>query len=243
MWWRGVGLVVMVVVSAAVGSGCGPKRVALAPPMPPPAPTFEEIARAHPLGCIQNERIDAWERRLRHESRFRRSTEIILGRAEPYLPRLVRILRTEGVPSKLAFLPVIESAYVPTARGTRDSVGLWQFQTATARRFGLTVMRGRDERLHPERATLAAARYLSWLHDRYQDWPLALAAYNAGEGRVDRALRGWEDATFWDLADAGRLPSITRDYVPRFIAVVRVVHDNHPCSVEQKRPLQYARAN
>jgi membrane-bound lytic murein transglycosylase D len=239
MWRRYVGLLGLLVLAVA-GSGCGPKRVALMPPAPPPRPTFEEIVRAHPLGCIQNERIDAWERRLRHERRFRRSTEIILDRAEPYLPRLVPILRQSGVPSKLAFLPVIESAYVATARGTRDSVGLWQIQTATARRFGLVVRRGQDERLHPERATQAAARYLSWLYERYQDWPLALAAYNAGEGRVDRALRGRPDATFWDLADAGRLPSITRDYVPRFIAVVRLVHGNHPCSIEQRRPLQVA---
>jgi membrane-bound lytic murein transglycosylase D len=80
----------------------------------------------------------------------------------------------------------------------------------------------RDDRLHPERATLAAARYLHFLGTRYGDWPLAIAAYNAGERRVDRALARDPSATFWELADRGYLPRTSTDFVPRFLAVVRL---------------------
>jgi len=89
----------------------------------------------------------------------------------------------------------------------------------------------RDDRLQPERATRAAARYLRLLHERYGDWPLALAAYNAGEHRVDRALARDPEASFWRLAERGYLPRISRDYVPRFFAVVRVAGEREPTAV------------
>jgi len=78
------------------------------------------------------------------------------------------------------------------------------------------------------RATEAAVRYLRYLYDRYEDWPLALAAYNCGEGRVDRALGRSPGATFWDLAEQHHLPRISRDYVQRFLALVRVAEEEEP---------------
>src|SRR5438132_1570928 len=136
-----------------------------------------------------------------------------------------------GVPPSLALLPVIESGFYPTARGRRGERGLWQLRRATARRFGLVVNAHRDDRVQPERATRAAAQYLRLLHDRYGDWPLALAAYNAGERRVDRALARDPEASFWRLAERGYLPRSSRDYVPRFFAVVRVAGEQEPTAV------------
>src|SRR5439155_463797 len=95
------------------------------------------------------------------------------------------------------------------ARGTEPAPA-----AERARRFGLVVNAHRDDRLQPERATRAAARYLHILYERYGDWPLALAAYNAGERRVDRALARDPEASFWSLAERGWLPRISREYVP-----------------------------
>jgi membrane-bound lytic murein transglycosylase D len=136
----------------------------------------------------------------------------------------------EGLPPSLALLPVIESSFQADAGALDGGRGLWQLQVRTARRFGLVVGKRHDDRLHPERATRAAARYLSALHERYGDWPLALAAYNAGEGRVDRALGRHPGASFWELAEARHLPRVSCDYVPRFLAVVRVVEAQPGCS-------------
>jgi membrane-bound lytic murein transglycosylase D len=185
--------------------------------------------------------IDAWERRLRAERRFYAATVHGVQRGQPYLDRFRQILEDADLPPSLALLPVIESGFRPRARGPRDSVGLWQFQAPTARRFGLIVNRRRDDRLNPDLATRAAARYLKYLHRHYRDWPLALAAYNCGEGRVDRALRRRPGATFWDLAEHHGLPRISRAYVPRFLAVVRVVEDVKTCRRPPRGSLAAAR--
>ena len=182
----------------------------------PPAPSATE------LHGLANRRIDVWEHRLRALPSLRRATEESLARGASYLPRLCAILGEHGLPPDLALLPVVESAFWPTARGRSGERGLWQLRRATARRFGLVVNARRDDRLNPDRATRAAARYLVFLHARYGEWPLALAAYNAGERRVDRALRRGRRADFWQLADRRLLPRTSREYVPHFLAVVRV---------------------
>ena len=173
--------------------------------------------------------IDVWEYRLREGRRFRGHTDHIITRATPYLPRIREILAEAELPASLALLPAIESSFNPRVCGYRDSCGLWQLRAKTARRFGLVVRRSRDERNDPERATLAAARYLRFLYQRYGDWPLALAAYNAGEGRIDRALRRKPGATFWELARSRHLPRTSCNYVPRFLALLRVVEPDSTC--------------
>jgi Transglycosylase SLT domain len=190
-----------------------PPSVTAIPPPAPPASQFDRLAHRH---------IDVWEHRLRTQPALREATEDSLARGAAYLPRLCAILGQYGLPADLALLPVVESGFWPTARGRSGERGLWQLRRATARRFGLIVNTRRDDRLHPERATRAAARYLALLYARYEDWPLALAAYNAGERRVDRALARERSADFWRLADHGLLPRTSRDYVPHFLAVVRV---------------------
>ena len=190
------------------------------------------------LACIAHPSVAMWEHRLRGHHPTRRETRRSLARGARYLPDMRGIISDAGLPPSLALLPLVESGFYPQARGRLDEVGLWQLRPDTARRFGLCVGAQRDDRLDPARSTRAAARYLRFLHRRYRDWPLALAAYNAGERRVDRALAHQPSATFWQLAEARRLPRTSREYVPRFLAVVRFVEGADRCP-----PTSFARAD
>ncbi len=198
-------------------------------PTEPPPVVAVPVAGPPRLACLDHPLIVAWERRLHSHDQLQADTREAVARGGQYLPRLRQILADTGVPTSLALLPVVESSFQVDARGHLDELGLWQLRIDTARRFGLLVDPGHDERLHPARSTLAAARYLRFLHARYSDWPLALAAYNAGERRVDRALAACPHATFWQLADGHRLPRTSRDYVPRFLAVVRMIEGVQSC--------------
>jgi membrane-bound lytic murein transglycosylase D len=145
-------------------------------------------------------------------------------RSGRYLPMIRRVLREEGVPEALAYLAAVESNFNPLARSPARAVGLWQFTAPTARAFGLRIHRPwYDERLDPEAATHAAARLLAYLYDRYGNWELALAAYNAGEARVNaaiaRARRAGRPADYWNL----RLPRQTRGFVPAFLAIAAIM--------------------
>jgi membrane-bound lytic murein transglycosylase D len=207
---------------SALVAGCEVPRGAA--PLVPTAAPAPRAPVPEQLACIQHPRIDAWERRLRAASRGAAGAPADLARGRPYLPRLRPLVSAAGLPPALALLPAVESGFDPRARGRAGERGLWQLRAATARRFGLVVSAARDDRMAPERATRAAARYLRFLHDRYGDWLLALAAYNLGEARLDRARARRPRATYWELAEAGVLPGRSRDYVPRFLALVRL-HD------------------
>jgi hypothetical protein len=225
-------LILLLVLGAAA---CGPRRNAepllndRAAASPQVADGGGPVVERSEFACLDHPLIDAWEDRLRTQRAFRVTTIDSLVRGNQYLGRFREILREAGLPPALALLPVVESSFRVNARGPGGSVGLWQLQAPTARRFGLIVNKRHDERLDPERATQAAVAYLAMLHDRYEDWPLALAAYNAGEGRVDRALKKLPDADYWSLIAAHRLSPITRDYVPRFFATVRMVEASPAC--------------
>src|SRR5262249_4954808 len=143
-----------------------------------------------------------------------------------------------GLPPSLALLPAVESGFRANARGHFGDLGLWQLRKPTARRFGLVVTAHRDDRLHPERATLAAARYLRVLHRRYNDWPPTLAASSAAEARAARAGAGPPGRTSWQRAAAGHLPRTSRDFVPRFLALVRLSEDPRLCEPEGTVPAQ-----
>jgi membrane-bound lytic murein transglycosylase D len=146
----------------------------------------------------------------------------LVARGEKLLPELKRIVAEAGAPRGLALVAAIESGFRPDARGRRGERGLWQLKPDRARQLGLVVTATRDDRIDPARATRAAARHLLELRDRYDDWALALAAYSAGDGRIDGALRGRRGATFWELADQGHLPRTARNFVANVFALVRV---------------------
>jgi membrane-bound lytic murein transglycosylase D len=149
-----------------------------------------------------------------------------LQRADFYQDWVRQVFQTVGVPQDLSHLAMVESGYLPTARSHAGAVGMWQFMAGTGKGLGLRVDEIVDERMDPVRSTYAAARHLRDLSQVYNgDWALAVAAYNAGTGRISRGLRTYNVGTFWELAQAGDLAEETKHYVPRLYAVTIIGHD------------------
>jgi hypothetical protein len=142
------------------------------------------------------------------------------GRREPWLPTVAAILRQHGLPAELVGAAAIESGLNPWALSPKGARGLWQLMPETARRYGLVVDSRRDERLDPVKSTRAAAQYLRDLYAQFQDWSLALAAYNVGEDRIERALERSNARDFWTLSRRTAVPRETRRYVPAVLARV-----------------------
>lgn len=138
-------------------------------------------------------------------------------RLEPYREMIERVLQDEGLPAELLWVGLVESGFNPDARSPKNAVGIWQLVPETAERFGL-VLSGRDERTDPLKSTRAAAKYLKLLYARFGDWPLALAAYNAGEHRIQLAIDRANTTDFWRLREVGVLPRETQAYVPAVLA-------------------------
>jgi hypothetical protein len=166
-----------------------------------------------------------------------------LDRLDQLRPTVEPILDNEGVPRELLAVVLIESAAQPFAASPREARGLWQFIPGTARQYGLAVTGSVDERVSVGVATRAAARYLRDLYSHFQDWPLALAGYNAGQGAVDGALERSGASTFWQLKSSAWLPEETRNYVPAVLAAMQLLNTK-PISVPgaevQRNPWVYA---
>jgi membrane-bound lytic murein transglycosylase D len=154
-----------------------------------------------------------------------------MRRGSKYLPMIQNVFRAEGLPLDLAYVPLVESAFNPNALSRTQAKGVWQFMRGTGLENGLRQDWYIDERSDPEKATLAAAKYLSTLGKLFDgDWHLALASYNGGPGRVQRALKASHLDDFWSMANRrGLLPNETRDYVPMILAAVLIA----------KNPAQY----
>jgi soluble lytic murein transglycosylase-like protein len=144
-------------------------------------------------------------------------------RVQGLRPVLEPILREEGVPQQMAAVVLIESGGLTTALSTKGARGLWQIMPGTARRYGLVVTPTVDERLDPYKSTRAAAHYLRDLHTQFGSWPLALAAYNAGEDTVQRALDRALARKFTSIAGASMLPLETRRYVPAVLDAIGLI--------------------
>lgn len=147
----------------------------------------------------------------------------MLGLGELYFPLFEEKLAKHNIPLELKHLAIVESALNPTATSRVGAKGLWQFMYRTGLMYGLHANSYVDERSDPELATEAACRYLKYLHGLYNDWNLALAAYNAGPGNVNKAIRRAGGSTDYWVVRA-YLPQETQNYVPAFIAVVYVMH-------------------
>ena len=150
-----------------------------------------------------------------------------LSRGSQYLPMIQGVFRAEGLPLDLAYVPLIESAFKTNALSRAKAKGVWQFMRGTARENGLRHDWYVDERSDPEKATRAAAKYLKTLHGMFDgDWHLALASYNGGPGRVQRALRRSGRSDFWTLTRTSRyLPRETREYVPMILAAIVIARN------------------
>jgi membrane-bound lytic murein transglycosylase D len=150
-------------------------------------------------------------------------TSRVMGLAEIYFPMFEAILDQYDLPLELKYLAVVESALIPTAGSHAGAKGLWQFMYRTGKVYDLQVTSYVDDRFDPYKSTIAAARHLQDLYDIYQDWSLVLAAYNAGSGNVNRAIRrSGGIKNYWAIWPF--LPRETRGYVPAFIAVTYVMN-------------------
>lgn len=142
-----------------------------------------------------------------------------LRRAGRYKPMILRILDEEGIPQELIYLAQLESGFLPRAKSRKQATGMWQFMAARGQQYGLERTAYVDERLDFEKATRAAAKHLHDLYRRYGDWYLAMAAYNAGPGVVDRAVERTGYADFWKFCELKVLPRDTVNYVPVILAM------------------------
>jgi membrane-bound lytic murein transglycosylase D len=182
-----------------------------------PAPTPSLVA---PYDLSMNSRVKFFLDRFTGERR--RVVARWLERSTRYLGMIQEVLRARGLPDELAFTAMIESGYDPLAVSRAGATGLWQFMASTGRRYGLRVDQWVDERLDPEKSTVAAATYLRDLHAQFGSWTLAQAAYNAGEVAVARAIRATRSTDFWALAHTNFLRRETKEFVPQIHAATMI---------------------
>ncbi|MBI4540046.1 MAG: lytic transglycosylase domain-containing protein [Gemmatimonadetes bacterium] len=193
-----------------------------------------------------NARVEKWLHR--YVGGQRRYFQAWLAREGRYGELIRAKLRDRGLPEDLVYLAMIESGFLPGAYSVAEASGLWQMMDGTARRYGLRVDVYVDERRDPVRATDAALAYLEDLYRQFGSWYLAAAAYNAGEARVARALRGGRAGTasqdrdvFWEIMEG--LPPETREYVPMMIAAMILAKnpERYGFEFEPFEPFRYER--
>ncbi len=174
--------------------------------------------------------------------RGRKHYERWLSRSTRYLPMMKQTFYEHALPIDLVYLAMIESGYNPFAVSRARAVGMWQFIAGTARRYGLEISSYVDERRDPQKATLAAARYLKDLYQQFGSWDLALASYNAGEAKIERGVRHHSTENFWEIRKTAFLKRETRDYVPRYLAALMIARNPAKYGfkhVVYQKPLRY----
>jgi membrane-bound lytic murein transglycosylase D len=199
---------------------------------PPPAPReLKEAVRSdlktagHDVPIPLNQRVLAYIELF--QGRLHDFIEEGMRRGSKYLPMIQGVFRAEGLPLDLAYVPLVESAFKPNALSRVKAKGVWQFMSGTALENGLHRDWYIDERSDPEKATVAAAKYLRTLSRIFGgDWHLALASYNGGPGRLQKAIKRAGVDDFWKLADRPKfLPRETREYVPMILAAIVIARN------------------
>jgi membrane-bound lytic murein transglycosylase D len=176
----------------------------------------------HDLPIDNNERVQSFIELF--QGNLRDFMQESLHRSAKYLPMVQEVFRAESIPLDLAYLAIVESGYKTNALSRASARGMWQFMPATGKEYGLDQNWFVDERSDPEKATRAAAQYLKSLHRYFDgDWNVAMASYNAGPGRLQRAVKQSKTADYWELTETSRyLPKETRNYVPMIMAAVLI---------------------
>jgi membrane-bound lytic murein transglycosylase D len=197
------------------------------------AQRFEELNANSPFSIVYNNYVSGYVNL--YAKRRKRITAKMLGLAPVYFPIFEENLDRYNLPLELKYLPVIESALNPKAKSRVGATGLWQFMYKTGKMFGLDVTSYYDERSDVYKSTEAACKYLKSLHKMYNDWDLALAAYNCGPGNVNKAIRRSGGKTsYWEIRNY--LPRETRGYVPAFLAVNYVMNYASEHNIYPKTP-------
>jgi peptidoglycan lytic transglycosylase D len=215
----------------------------IAPPLP--TPSVQEAAAADPVAhdipIPLNQRVLSFIELF--QGRLHEFIDEGLQRGSKYLPMIQNVFRAEGLPLDLAYIPLVESAFKPNALSRARAKGVWQFMRGTGVENGLRQDWYIDERSDPEKATVAAAKYLTTLVKMFDgDWHLALASYNGGPGRVQRAMNRAKVSDFWALAAKRNvLPRETRDYVPMILAAIIIARNpvQYGFTLQTAEPIEY----
>lgn len=189
------------------------------------------------IPLVRNKKVDQFIEYFR--TKGRRQFEIWLDRLDVYGPMLSSIIEECNLPPELLYLAMIESGLNPKAHSKAAANGMWQFIYSTGKIYGLNRTWYVDERRDPEKATRAACAYLTDLYNEFDNWYLALAAYNAGEGRIRRATKLHQTSDFWQLHS---LPRETRNYMPYFLAASIIAKNPSKYGFKRKKtkkPISY----
>lgn len=176
------------------------------------------------------------------QGKQRKSFTSWLSRSTLYIPSIQEEFKKAGLPRDLAYLAMIESGFTPSAYSPADASGLWQFIEGTGRNHGLKIDSWVDERREPDKATKAAIRYLSRLYSEFGDWYLAVAAYNAGEKRIETAIKNYNTENFWEIAGSDGIYLETKRYVPKLIAAILIARNPEKfgfTEITYQKPQQY----
>jgi membrane-bound lytic murein transglycosylase D len=174
--------------------------------------------------------------------RIREKFSLWLSRSGKYIELMKEILKEEHIPEEIVFIPLIESGFSPYACSPARAVGYWQFIASTAKKYGLKINWWMDERRDFVKSTVAAANYFKDLYGMFGSWNLAMAAYNAGEGKILRALNRTNTDDYWSLLDTKHIRRETKDYVPKFIAASMIANNPQDFGfegIEYYPPLDY----
>lgn len=186
----------------------------------PPKDMWDRIRRGYAIPNLRTDLVDYW---TDYYAKNARSVTVMSERASKYLYHIVDELERRGLPTELALLPFVESAYNPVAYSKAHASGLWQFVPGTAKDFNLEQNWWLDQRRDPVASTQAALDYLNYLYELQGDWYLALASYNWGQGSVLRAIDKNEKAGLGTDYLALRMPDETRNYVPKLQAIKNII--------------------
>jgi membrane-bound lytic murein transglycosylase D len=192
------------------------------------------------IPIVINDQVESFIEYFR--TTHRKPFALWLQRSGRYIPMMKEVLKANGLPEDLVYMALIESGFNPKAYSRRRASGPWQFITRTGKRYGLEVDWWIDERRDPEKSTIAAARHLKDLYDQFSCWYLAAAGYNAGAGKISRAIQRYRTEDFWELTKHKYLKRETRHYVPKMIAAALIAKEPEKygfIDIEYDEPIHY----